>query len=129
MNKITLTIIQGLFGTLGFSILFFYGYSSKTAFAFLILLNLPYILRRIVIRESQTVTIKKEHPQMTISTLFSSLAFIFGFLAVVLAVTKLSKGSFQSVVEYKLFLATFYFCFISALIADTSRSPEDINRK
>ncbi|MBI5634902.1 MAG: hypothetical protein HZA15_15650 [Nitrospirae bacterium] len=128
MNKITLSIIQGISGTVGFGILLFYGYSSKTAFAFMVLLSLPYILSRIAIKESQTIPTKKERPKMTISSLFTFLAIVFGFLACALAVTKIDKKSFQTIMENKPFLVAFYFCFISALIADTANKPENIRQ-
>lgn len=124
-----MAIIQGLSGTVGFGILFVYGYSSKTAFTFVVLLSLPYILSQIAIRESKTISIKKEHTKMTISTLFTFLALVSGFLAGALAVTNIDKDSFQSIMESRSFLVAFYFCFISALIADTARKPENIKNE
>jgi uncharacterized membrane protein (Fun14 family) len=126
MNKITLSIIQGLSGTVGFGILFLCGYSSKTAFTFLVLLSLPYMLSRIAIREPRATTINKEHPKMTTTSLFTFLAIASGILAGALAVVKIDQNSFQAIMESKPFLVAFYLCFISALIADTATKAERI---
>ena len=126
MKKIALTIIQGLCGTIGFGILFFYGYSSKTAFTFGVLLVLPYILSRIAIMKPQANSIEREHSKMTVSSFFTFLTIVFGFLASVLAYIKIDKNSLQAIMESKPFLIALYFCFISGLIADTAEKPKNI---
>lgn len=113
-------IIQGLFGSVGFGVLLLEGYSSETAFIFLVLLGLPYILGRIAIGRSEVAAINKEHSKITGTAIFTFLAVFFGFLAGALGVMKIDKASMQAIVGSKPFLIAFYLCFMSALIADTS---------
>jgi len=121
--SVTLTIIHGLSATVGFGILFFYGYSSATALAFLTLLNVPYILRLVATKGSKAESAKVERPKMSISSFLTFLSILFGFVAFTLAITKIDKKSFQIIIENKTFLIAFYFCFMSALIADGMRKP------
>ena len=123
-NKITLIIIQGLSGTVGFGVLFFYGYSSQTVFTFAVLLCIPFILRGIAFEKLQEKSIENKHSKIKISSIFTFLAIIFGFLAGLIAVIKMDRKAFQSIMENKLFLIALYLSFISGLIGDATDKPK-----
>lgn len=123
MNKKTLIIIQALSATVGFGIMFIYGYSLKTAFMWVMLLNIPYILRRIAIKQPEIKT--KKNPKPKLSMFFTLVAAISGLFAFTLAITKIDRTTMQTIMENRIFLFAFYLCIMSLLLIEITYKDED----
>jgi len=114
MKIIIIHIVYALFITAGFSILFFYGYSSKTALSFMVLIGISGVIRFGI---EGTFT-KSNKLSLSKTSIFSFFTVIFALLAFMLAISSIDKKAYIAIMGNKPFLIAFWLCCMFAVASD-----------